>query len=196
MYKKQMKFQRIACFAFLAAAAIVFIYSLGLVTDLYEALYSTMDYQNPKYDAVDGARIFYDIQPFNSMLTTAALILIGCSILVFITNTHSRRKYYLANYITVGLSCVANLAVAVWTAINVAKYKLQYQTTIDFEALKEYSKVWKTLYIGPNDTFWFDIGFVVCAILIIASALAVFNLIWKTRLMKEEKRLIKEGLEG
>ena len=196
MYKKQMKFQRIACFAFLAAAAIVFIYSLGLVTDLYEALYSTMDYLNPKYDAVDGARIFYDIQPFNSMLTTAALILIGCSVLVFITNTHSRRKYYLANYITVGLSCVANLAVAIWTAINVAKYKLQYQTTIDFEALKEYSEIWKTLYIGPNDTFWFDIGFVVSAILIIVSALAVFNLIWKTLLMKEEKRLIKEGLEG
>ena len=197
MYKKQMKFQRLVCFILLAAAALVFIYSLGLVTDLYEALYSTMrDYKNPKLDMVDGARIFYDIQPFNSMLTTAAIILICCSILVFITNTHSRRKYYIANYITVGISCVANVVVAIWTAINVAKYKLQYQTTIDFEALKEYSTVWKTLYIGPNDTFWFDIGFVVCAILIVASALAVFNLIWKSKLMKEEAKLIKEGLEG
>ena len=110
--------------------------------------------------------------------------------------THSRRKYYLANYISVGISSVANIAAAVWTIINVAKYKTQYQTTIDFEALKEYSETWGTLYIGPDHTFWFDIGFVISAILVVVVALAIFNLIWKIKLMKEETRIIKEGLEA
>ena len=42
MYKKQLTFQKIVCFAMLAAAALVFIYSLGIMTDLYDSLYSTM----------------------------------------------------------------------------------------------------------------------------------------------------------
>lgn len=197
MYKKQMKFQRLVCFILLAASALVFIYSLGLVTDLYDAFYSTIRNPNKIYDAkVDGAWIFYEIQPFNSMLTVVSLVLIGCSLLAFITNTHSRRKYYLANYITVGISTVANVAASIWIAINVAKYRTQFITTVDFEALKEYSETWDTLYIGPDQTFWFDIGFVICGILIIVAALGIFNLIWKTKLMKEEKRLINEGSEG
>ena len=196
MYKKQMKFQRLVCFILLAASALVFIYSLGLVTDLYDAFYSTMDYRNPKYDKVDGARIFYDIQPFNSMLTVVSIILIGCSLLAFITNTHSRRKYYVANYVSIGILSVANIAASIWIAINVAKYRTQYITTVDFEALKQYSEEWGTLYIGPDQTFWFDIGFVICGILIIVTALGIYNLIWKTKLMKEEAKIIKEGLEG
>ena len=154
------------------------------------------DVNKPQYDKVDGARIFYDIQPFNSQLTTASLILIGCSVLAFLTNTHSRRKYYLANYISVGVVSAANIASAIWISLNVAKFKEQFQTTIDFEALKQYAEDWDSAYIGPNQTFWFDIGFVISAFLIIVSVLAVFNMIWKIKLMKEEKALIKEGLEG
>jgi hypothetical protein len=45
-----MKFQRLVCFAMLAASALVFIYSLGLVTDLYDAFYSTMRDHNNIYD--------------------------------------------------------------------------------------------------------------------------------------------------
>ncbi len=197
MYKKQMKFQKLICTLFLGASALVFIYSLGLVTDLYDAFYSTMRNPNNIYNSkVEGSWIFYEIQPFNSMLTTVSLVLIGCSLLNFITNTHSRRKYYRANYISVCLSALANVAASVWIAINVAKFRTQYITTVDFEALKLYAEEWDTLYIGPEDTFWFDIGFVICAILIIIAAISIYNLIWKTKLMKEEARLIKEGLEG
>ena len=197
MYKKQMKFQKLICFALLIAAALVFIYSLGLVTDLYDAFYSTIRNPNkPQNAKVEGAWIYYDIQPFNSALTIASLVLLGCAIIVFITNTHSRRKYYLANYITSAIATAANVGVAIWSMINVAKFKTQFQTTVDFEQLKEYSETWDTLYLTANDTFWFDIGFVVGAILIVVAGLAVFNLIWKNKLMKEETKAIKEGLEA
>ena len=197
MYKKQMKFQKLICFALLIAAALVFIYSLGLVTDLYDAFYSTIRNPNkPQNAKVEGAWIYYDIQPFNSALTIASLVLLGCAIIVFITNTHSRRKYYLANYITSAIAAAANVGVAIWSMINVAKFKTQFQTTVDFEQLKEYSETWDTLYLTANDTFWFDVGFVVGAILIVVAGLAVFNLIWKSKLMKEETKAIKEGLEA
>lgn len=197
MYKKQMKFQKLICFALLIAAALLFIYSLGLVTDLYDAFYSTIrNFNKPESVKVEGAWIYVDIQSFNAQLTTASLVLLGCAILVFITNTQSRRKYYLANYISSALSVAANIGVAIWCIINVAKYKLQYQTTVNFEQLKEYSEFWNTLYIGPNDTLWFDLGFVASAILIVVAGLVIFNLIWKIRLMKQEAKLIKEGLEA
>ena len=198
MYKKQMKFQKLICLSTLVASALLFIYSLGLVTDLYDAFYSTMRDPNKIYDMkftkVEGAWIFYEIQPFNKALTTVSIVLLVCSLLPFITNTHSRRKYYLANYITVGISSVANVAAAIWCIINVAKYRNQFLTTVDFVALKEYAEKWNTLY--TESTFWFDIGYVVCALLIVVTAFNIYNLVWKTKLMKEEKQLILEGLEG
>lgn len=198
MYKKQMKFQRLVCLITLVAAAILFIYSLGLVTDLYDAFYSTIrdedDIYSPTETKVKGAWIFYEIQPFNKALTTAAIILIGCSLLLYIANNHSRRKYYIANYVSVGISSVANVAVAAWCATNISQFRHQFLTTVDFKALKEYSEMWDTLY--TESTLWFDIGYVACALLLVVTALNIYNLIWKIKLMKEEKRLIKEGLEA
>ena len=188
MYKKQIKFQRLICLATLVASALLFIYSLGLVTDLYDAFYSTMRDPNKIYDLrytkVEGAWIFYEIQPFNKALTVVSIMLIVCSLIPLITNTHSRRKYYLSNYIAVGISSLANVAAAIWCTINVAKFRHQFLTTVDFVALKEYAEKWNTLY--TESTFWFDLGFVISALLVIVTALNIYNLIWKTKLMKEE----------
>lgn len=195
MYKKQMKFQRLICFALLAASALVFVYSLGLVTDLYDAFYSTMrDPNNINNTKVEGSQIYYHIQPFNHSLTIAALILIGCSILLFVTNNHSRRKYYLANYISTGISAAANIGISVWAIINILKYRNQFLTTVDFEALKVYAEQWGTLY--TESTFWFDIAFLVFGILLAFTALSIFNSIWKAQLMKAERQILADGEEA
>lgn len=200
MYKKQMKFQKLVCLLVLAASAILFIYSLGFATDLYDALYPPMKSDPNLYDdnyvtSVKGAEIFCHIQPFNKNLTTVSIILIICSLALFLSNTHSRRKYYVANYVTIAISSLANVGVAIWSAINVSKFKTQYLTTVDFEALKAYAEEWKTLYIDQNSTFWFDFGFVISAILVIVAAINIINLIWKIKLMKQEEQLIKLGME-
>ena len=195
MYRKQMKFQKLICLLMLAASALVFIYSLGLSTDLYDAFFFAIPrYQNLDRTDVVGARVYYDIQPFNAALTTASLILIGCSLAVFITNTHSRRKYYLSNYISASAYTLASIIISIWSAINISKYKTQFLTTVDFEQFKEFAEISPSTQYTES-TFWFDIGYVVLAILLIISAINIFNLIWKTKLMKEEARLIKEGLE-
>ena len=179
----------------LAVSALVFIYSLGLVTDLYEAFYGTMRNLNNYHDTlVEGSWIFYDIQPFNSQLTGAAIVLILCSLLLMITNTHSRRKYYIANYVAIGITTVVNVAVSIWACINIAAFRTQFLTTVDFEALKKYAEEWKSYY--TESTFWFDAGFVVFALVLVITALVIVNLIWKINMMKDEDRIIKEGLEG
>ena len=66
MYKKQLGFQKIVCLVCVIAAALAFVYSLGIVTDLFDSLYSTM--WNPDdltQTDVPGSIIYNDIQTFN-----------------------------------------------------------------------------------------------------------------------------------
>ena len=58
MYKKQMTIQKILCLAAVIVSAIVFLYALGIMTDLYDALYDTMRNPNNVYSTdVEGSII-------------------------------------------------------------------------------------------------------------------------------------------
>lgn len=191
MYKKQMTLQRIVCFAALAAGALVFLYSLGLMTDLYDNAfyYYAEDIANPM---VAGSEIYYHMQGFNQNLTTAgiALILLACA--QFVAQNHARRKYYIANYITIAVNTVASVAVSVWGLLNVMSYRAQY-LTIDFETLETYSQLFGFSF--TDSTFWFDVAWVVFGLLIVSAAVNVYNLILKRNVMASEKKLLEESKE-
>lgn len=188
MYKKQMTLQRIVCYALLIASAIVFVYSLGLATDLYDSLFPYADATKKKF--VEGADIYYNIQPFNKQLTGAGIALILSAVSLFVFNTHKRRKYYVGNYVTVVLNAVINVAVTVWALVNVMAYKTQY-LLIDFEKLAELADRYDTKYI--ESTRWFDFSVPVFVILIAVTVLSLANLVLKTFLMRSERKLIEEG---
>ena len=168
-----------------------------LSTDLYDALSRTILYPDYDLDAtsVPGSRVYYDMFGFNSAFTKASIALIVITLSLFVTNTHSRRKYYIGNYIATGLSVAAAIGVSAWCIPQIADYKSQFQNNVDFEQLKAFSKDWGTLYIGPEDTFWFDICFVVFGILLLCAALLVLNCIFKVKVMKAEQRAIGSGKE-
>lgn len=188
MYKKQMVFQRIVCMAVLVASVLVFVYSLGLLTDLYDSLYSTIrDPANLEMTTVQGSRIYYDMQSFNSDLTKVSIGLILVSLVLFVMNTHTRRKYYIGNFVAIALSVVCNIAAAIWGVAGISVYRAQF-LQMDFEALKAHAEMWKSLY--TESTFWFDAGYVVFGILVITTVLLVVNMIMKLNVMKDEKRLI------
>ncbi len=171
----------------LIMAALVFVSSLGLSTDLYDALSKTILY--PDYDldysSVTGSRVYYDMFGFNSAFTTTSIVLIVVTLTLFVTNTHSRRKYYIGNYIATGLAVAAEIAMAIWCIPQIASYKSQFQNNVNFEELEAFSKDWGTLYIGPDDTFWFDICYVIFGILIL-----VANICFKSAVMKAEREAI------
>ena len=191
MYKKQMILQRIVCYALLIAAVMVFVYSLGLVTDLYDSLFNYADV-NSKRKYVEGADIYYNIQPFNKQLTGASIALILSAVSLFISNTHKRRKYYIGNYVTVVLNAVINVAVTVWALINVMAFRAQY-LLIDFEKLADFADKYDTKYI--ESTFWFDLSIPIFAILVAVTLLSLGNLVLKVMLMRGERQLIEEGAE-
>lgn len=194
MYKKQLKLQKLICIAAIIACAIIFVYALGIMTDLYDAMYSTMMNPNDLSETdVPGSRIYYYMQDFNQDILKYSIVLILLGCLLFITQTHSRRKYYIGNYVAIGLYSAANIAMAIWAHTWIEAYKTFFLTQVDFEALRKHADMWKTAYV--DSTFWFDIHYAVFAISLIITGLLIANMIWKICLMKEEQKLIEAGKE-
>ena len=195
MYKKQLVFQKFACMFAVVAAAVSFIYSLGIITDIYDSLYRTMmDPNDLTQTFVPGSIIYYDMQAFNKSFMNVSIVLILLSCLLFLTNTNVRRKYYIGNYVSIGLYSVATLGVAVWSHLQIEAFKVQYLTTVDFEALKAFSEMWGSTYI--ESTFMLDLHYVVLALAVLSVAALVYSAIWKVQLMKAEDALLAEGKEA
>ena len=194
MFKKQVKLQKILCLALLIVSALVFLYSLGIMTDLYDALYNTI--RNPEKlekTTVTGSRIYYDMQGFNRSFVRAAIGMILLCVLLFVTNTHNRRKYYFGNYAAVALTSAGAVAFSVWAHGQIEAFKAQF-LQINFEELAEHAAKKKSLY--TDSTFWFDIHYVLFGLLLAGIILLVANALWKRRLMKEEQTLIARGKEA
>ncbi len=197
MYKQQLKFQKIVCMICIIAVALAFVYSLGIMTDLYDALYYTMrNPEKPDNTRVPGSRIFYDMQEFNRQYVSMNVIVLLVAVLLFITNTHVRRRYYIGNYVAVAAYTGAVLYSNYWAHYLISYFTVQFNTTVDFEALKEFSENRGTLYLGQGDTFMLDLHYAVAAVGILAVVLLIANLIWKLLLMRGEKKLLEAGKEA
>ena len=190
MYKNQMLLQRIACYFMVAACALVFIYSLGLCTDLYGNNFAYYA-EDPDYIIVEGAQIYYDIQEFNRQLTIAGLGLLLLSVALLVFQNHARRKYYFVNYVAVGANVVADIAVSSWALTEVAKYKEQF-LQVDFETLKFWAEE-ILLHEWTDSTFWFDAAYGVFAVLMVAALALVLVTVYKMWVMGAEKYALRRS---
>ena len=194
MYKKQLQFQKIICLLCVIAAAIMFVYSLGIMTEIYDGLYLATNPKKPTDDGrVAGSTIYYQMQQFNTDFVTISIALILLAALLFVMNTHIRRKYYITNYISVGLYSVASVGAVVWSHLQIEAFKHQYLTTVDFEALRELCEMKNKPFI--QSTMMLDLHYVVAGVMLITTIALVANMIWKITLMREENALINAGKE-
>jgi len=202
MYKKQMILQRLVCYVVLIAAALVFVYSLGLMTDMFEMKFeyhAERYYKNGMTEEalskvkVPGTEIYYDMQGFNRELTGAGIVLILLAVSQFIFQNQNRRKYYIANYITVGANAIGAIYYSFWGLSNILSYKERY-LKVDFAELQKINERYNFTY--TESTFWFDAGKYVFGILLAAMVLNLLNMVWKICLMNAEKKLVLAGKEG
>ena len=192
MYKKQMTAQKILCLAAIIVSGIFFLYSLGIMTDLYDSLYTTMtNPNNINQTSVPGSQIYYYMQDFNNTILMCSIGLILLAVLLYITNTHIRRRYYIGNFCSIGLFTAASIGMSYYGHTYIEFYKAWYLTNLDFAALKEFSEMWGTLY--TESTLWFDLHYLVFGLMLLVSALLVANAVWKVSLMKDEAKLVEEG---
>ena len=129
----------------------------------------------------------------NSIMSTASvLVLLSCVILL--TNTHTRRKYYISNYVAVGVYSVATFGLLAWAHQQIEAFAVQYMTTINFEELKVFSEMRGTPYLDNTNMLDLHRGVFALAILSVLALLG--NAIWKIVLMRSEKKLIEAGEEA
>ena len=179
------------CMVALCSGVLMFLYALGIMTDLYDTLYSTMMNSADLTDTdVPGSIVYYNMQDFNAVFLNYSIVIILLACLLFITNTHIRRRYYIGNFVSIGLFSIFSIYVCVWASRYISFFKGKF-LEVDFEALKAHAEMWKTAY--TESTFWFDIHILVFAVSIITSIALICNAVWKVNLMKEEDGLVEAG---
>jgi len=191
MYKKQMTAQKVLCMAAIIVSAIFFLYTLGIMTDLYDSLYDTMRNPNNLWQTdVEGSIVYYNMQAFNHRFLLYSIGQILLAVLLFLTNTHNRRRYYIGNFVSTGLFTAFGVYNAIFAHSYIEVFKAQF-LQVDFAALKEHAEMWGTLY--TESTFWFDLHYAVFGLLLLVCALLVANAVWKVLLMRDEAALVAEG---
>lgn len=182
----QMKYQKIITVLAIIASAVFFVLGLGFATNLY-TLYYFIDPSSVWY--VSGSEIYYDIQPFNHTEVKLAIVMILLAVSQLITLNHTRRKYYVSNYVTGIAFSVFSIYMAVFVHENVIMYKNQFLTQVDFDGWKMWVDLFTNLTYNDS-TFWFDAAIVVSYIGVGIAVLTIINLIWKTVNMLREKKAI------
>lgn len=199
MYKKQMRIQKTACLLAVIAAALLFVYALGIITDIYDGLYFTMasvkdPMKDPSKLKIPGAIIYFEMQDFNRSFVSRSIVLILLACVLFVTNTHTRRRYYIGNYVAIGAYSIAAVAMTIWSHIQLEAFKQQYLTTIDFEKLHELCEMLDKEYI--DSTFWFDAHYAAAGLVIVSVVVLLGSMIWKILMMRTEKKLLDQGQEA
>ena len=193
MYRKQMLAQKILCMSALIICAVIFVYSLGIMTDIYDLVRGKNNIgseADPYKTEVYGSWIYYEMQPFNKAFTLYSIGMLLLAVFLFITGTHSRRRYYIGNFISVGLYAAAGAVFSVWSHTNIESFKSQFRQ-MDFAALKTVAD--KMNGYWTESTFWFDVHYPVFILLLLTAVLLIANAVLKVILMKDEARLIREG---
>lgn len=182
--KVQMKFQKIICLSMLIVAAIGFILSLGLLTDIYYVQLAS------SYGVADkNNNIFKMMQPFNNDLVAIYITIIVLSALLVLTNTNTRRKYYISNYINIGLISLFSVGSCVYAVSSLINFKHIFKTEVNFERWKEVQQTLQKLHYTES-TFWIDINMAASILVAIVSLLLLGNMIWKIILVREENKLL------
>lgn len=194
MYRKQMTLQRVLCILFIAASVLVFIYGLGFMTDVYDML--------TPYDGKteEMRQLMTDMDLFDRDLVRAGIGLILVSLVLLLTNTHTRRRYYISNYVATGLGCAAAFVVSILAHNEIIGLRERYYSgIIDFEVVKKaldsHPGRRAPLGVFTDSPLWFDAHYFIFGILLVAAVLLVANTIWKIMLMKSEKDVLLAGKE-
>ena len=209
--KTQMKFQKYICLVMLIMGALGLAYAFFYLSGGMAALGQARDQDISSseqwvsgFTAAAGKydyKLFEQIQPFNNTLMYCGIVMILTAVLLYVTACNKRRNYYITNYLAIGACSLSNIVMSiVLMAIN-ASWRSKF-LKVDFEAWYAYEQSMflsnTDKYIYSESTLWFDLGFVIYTLIIIASLALILNLVWKILLMKGEKQLLSgaSAVEG
>lgn len=200
--KTQMRFQKILLIVSLVIAAICTAFSWMFCSGVFANITLILD------KAGTWVSELYEVsQQFTATFQTLGIILILVVVLLFITSCHSRRKYYISNYIAIGIAVVYMLIYAILLIVNLSNVSVVL-ASVDFSAevikndvgdmvsiITYYNSIYRGIFGDFQTTSWtIPFGYVLAVIVIIDAVVIALNLLWKIRLLQGEKKLLESGL--
>ena len=172
----------------LVVAALSFVYALsfcGGTIYQYNSLYDQIN----KVEEVEGAEaLFLASQKYNDILIGLSVAFIVIVALNFVMASQSRRNYYVTNYVSIILTAVYAVVFAILLLVFVSN-TFSLFAAIDREVAEfEYSLVMDDFKYSVVN---FILGYLMAALMIVKAVILVLNLVWKIKLMKGEKQLLK-----
>lgn len=197
----------------LIVGALTLVYAFCYATGALAELGRLLNTDNTSlFNASEGkndATLFIDIQGFNDALMYCGIVMIVLAVCLYITACNKRRNYYVSNFVATGVVAGSNIVISVilmalngvwmgrfnnvdfasWASYNESNIQRitnrfeQMGEPVPAEMLEPYSHY-------SESTVWFSLGFVVYALVIVASVLLILNLVWKLKLMQGEKKLL------
>ena len=208
--KTQMKFQKYLCLVMLILGALslayAFFYLSGSMAELgqnKEPILGSTEQFKSLFEAAEGKydyKLYELIQPFNNTLMYCGIVMVLLAVVLYVTACNKRRNYYITNYVAIGACAGTNIVMSIVLMALNASWRSKF-LNVDFDAWYAVNKDYlspgmealRDSYHYSESTLWFDLGFVVYALIIVASVLLVLNLVWKILLMRGEKKLLNGG---
>lgn len=127
--KTQMRVQKILMLVSLVVSALVVVYALMFMTGGLANVYRYIDTTDDQ-DYIHCAKFVSTSQNFVSTLVALGIVMIVLVAAMYLMACNSRRKYYITNYIAIGLFVVFALVVAIYMVAMVATTMNLYQHDI------------------------------------------------------------------
>ena len=119
--KTQMRFQKILMLVSLVVAALTFVFAVMFLTgSLSEITYYLEKVGVNTIDKVNCQNFVTTSQNYVGTLVGLTIAFIVLAAFLFVTSCHSRRKYYITNYIALGVFLAFALVVFVYILIMVS----------------------------------------------------------------------------
>lgn len=219
--KTQMRVQKILMLVSLVVSALVFVYALIFMTGGLGNVYrfiSTVD----DTDYIHCAKFVSTSDSFVSTLVALGIVMIVLVAVMYIMACNSRRKYYITNYIAVGLFVVFAVVVAIYLVAMVGTLMNLYQNDINWNSgegdvvmrvveimegdeVVDYDYVmvatnyadqasfYPSYQLDPNQIYNFVLGFIMFAVVLADAVCVALCTVWKVLLVKGENKLLAAG---
>ena len=194
--KTQMRFQKILMIITIVVAALSIVFALMFCSGTFFQMQTTLYLPQSDKEYVAGFRdLFNATQGVSNTVLTIGIVTVVAAALNFISASHSRRKYYVTNYVTIGATVVMLLVVAIIIIAQLSNV-LGIIGTIDWAA----AEAEHTMYAAASDPWNYSIwtvpvGFALAAIMIVNAVVLGLNVLWKVKLMQGEKKLLEGNFE-
>lgn len=188
-----------------AKISIDYLPTYGIDIETYKQLYpgSIVDQTDEVNFGYFTISVMATLQAFNKTLFAIAFFGIVGSLILFIYRSQLRKRYYITNFISIGIVITFDLFASIFTLVNIFSFMKTFSSDINYEFLNVYQTINNsfnadgivTSYFSFNTFSWvFILGIVLCAICILIAVYGIVFLVKKYLYQKEHPALDISGV--